>query len=86
MPKLGDILKQATLNRVRKAVYVPYCEHTKKPGDTCPFHCRPGAEFLKFQKELRKARARASEWNGVEHNKDPQLDRCLQRISSCFGK
>lgn len=66
MPTMSQILGKATVKLVKKAVYVPYCEHTKKPGDRCEHHCRPSKEFLQWKAEMEQAQKRAKEYKRLQ--------------------
>lgn len=68
MPTMKEIVGKAVFEQVKKAIYVPYCKHTKKPGDRCPFHCRPSKAFLQWKEEQEKAKQRAEEY---QRKQDP---------------
>lgn len=69
MPRMKDLMDKATvqvIKQVKKELYVPYCKHTHKPGDKCPFHCKPSPRFLAWQKEMEENKKRAAEYRRLQ--------------------
>jgi|TARA_B100000315_G_C14575201_1_gene587559 hypothetical protein len=79
MATIGQILGRAAVRKLKEKLYVPYCQHTHKPGDKCPHHCRPCPEFIEWQTSVHKAKEKE-----IEKRRKKSLDPVDRMFDAIF--